>query len=163
DCESGHGREVGAGGASGEEDGVRIDAVVVSVRAGPGDDSLDVDEVFGETLGGNCAELIVGADACPASACPGVQQRPPLPPFSAPAEGAAVEVDECGWVHRVAAMAIDVEKVADALLAVWDVRNPLDVKAPQRDRDEEDPQPRQAPAQSAGELRVDRFSPSNAE
>ena len=105
----------------------------MTVGADPGDELLDVDEVAGEGVGWR-GEVVVGADAGPALAGEVVEERAGLAVLAPPMEPAAVQVDECRRARRVGAVTVDVEQVGRAIVAVGDVRQPLDVASPEHPR-----------------------------
>jgi hypothetical protein len=74
-----------------------------------------------------------------------------------------MEVDERGGWRGVGAMAVDVEQVAGAVVAVGDVRQVLHVVARERPREEQDSRPRQAPASPAREDGIDLRAPTGAQ
>ena len=151
--------EVTARRAAGEEHDVRVGAVPGAVFAHPGDDLLDVDQVVGERRGR--VQPIVGADAHPTLTGEPVDERPRLAVLAAAAERAAMQVDERRAVGRSRSMAIDVEQVPCARVAVADVRDPFDVTTKDRNRPDEDAAPRGATAAESAERRRRRWRRAN--
>ena len=93
--------------------------------AHPGDHLLDVDYMIGELRGR--AQAVVRADAYPALAREPIQEGTCLAALPAAAERSAVQVDERRTARGTRAMAVDVEQIQLARVAVADVRNPLDI------------------------------------
>src|SRR5262245_10346580 len=149
-----------ARGASRDEDGGRVGAVLVAVLAYPGDDLLHVDERSGEPR--RRKQAVVRADAHPALARKPVEQGTCPESLAAEAERSPMEVNQ-GWAsRRMGAMAVEVEQVSPACGAVADVRDPLDSVAP-KDRREQDAAQGGSTAEPSGELGVHAVLPAGPE
>ena len=110
--------------------------------ARPCDHLLHVHEGIGELRGR--AQPVVRADAHPTPAREPVQKRPGLAVLAAADEAAAVEVHEHGSTARAGRVAVDVEPVPRAGVAVAEIRHVLDPAPAHAERREEDDGPRES-------------------
>jgi hypothetical protein len=143
--------EVAAGGAAGDDQRRGIGAVRLAVFADPGDDALDIDQVVGEPRGGT--EAVVGADADPSPPREPMEQRAGLVALPSASKRTTVQMYERWTGRRMRTMAIDVEPVPPARVAIVDVRDPFDVARAERKRREDharEPRGAQPTGRSAG-------------
>ena len=122
------------GRSPGEEDLLRVPAVLVCMLVHPGDRSLDVDDLVGE--GRVRAQPVVGLHAEPASAREVVHDRQPLLILLPVGPRAPVEVDQHGTVLRARPANVEIELVPDAGVPVRHVGDVLDVAPARPERSE---------------------------
>jgi hypothetical protein len=90
-------------------------------------------------------------------------KAPDLATLAPTSETSPVEVDEGRPLAGPGSAPVDVEEVALAVLAVTEVRYPLDIPTSEHPRDEEDSKPRQMTAELAAELGIGLSAPTRAE
>ena len=117
--------QVRSGRSAGDEDLLRVAAVLACMVVHPRDRSLGVDQRIRE--GRVRAQSVVRLDAEPASAREVIHDRQALLILPAVGPRASVEVDQDGTVLRARSMNVEVEMVSDTAFTVWEVSDVYDV------------------------------------
>jgi hypothetical protein len=124
----------------------------------PGNDLLEVDQMIRKGRG--WPQPVVGAEAHPTLARETVEQRTGLPAFPPAEETAPVQIHQRRPSRRLETWSIEIEEVPPACVAVTDVRQPLDIAAPDEDRQEQNAKPRKPTAQPRGNFWIEVATPT---